>query len=108
MRFQFVKSNGGSRLSRVLVVATLLGLLTLALVLAQPAHVVKAQSGCTNATLDGSYGFLLRQFFLPHQGAPVGRALVSAGTGIQIFDGMGNTSGSQTDNAHPAPSRISY
>jgi hypothetical protein len=34
MKFQFVKSNGGSRLSRVLVVATLLGLLTLALVLA--------------------------------------------------------------------------
>ncbi len=99
---------GGLRLRRSLVVATLLGLLALALVLAKPAHVVKAQSGCTNATLNGSYGYLLQTFFLPHQGTPVSSALVGASTGVETFDGNGNTYGSETLNASGTVLHFTY
>ncbi len=88
--------------------ATLPALLALALVLTKPAHVVKAQSGCTNATLDGTYGYVLRGFLLPHQGAPLSSALVGATTGIETFDGNGNTSGSETFNGAGSISHPTY
>ncbi len=85
-------------LIRSLVLASLAICFALALVLTKPAHVVKAQSGCTVATLSGSYGYLLQAFFLPHERTPVASALVAAEIGVQTYDGTGNTSGSETVN----------
>ncbi len=90
-----MKSDRKLRLSCPLVISTLLPLLTL--ILAQPP-LVKAQS-CSNATLNGSYGFLAQTFYLAHDRVPVGSAYMGASTGIVTFDGKGNSSGSETGNA---------
>ena len=91
-----MKSNRKLRLSRAVQLATLL--LALVFVFTNPA-VVKAQAGCTNATLNGSYGYLAQAFFLDHQRTPVGSAYAAASTGIETFDGNGNTYVSETVNA---------
>ncbi len=87
--------NESSRRNRLLVLVASLALFTF--ILATPA-VVQAQS-CTNETLNGSYGFLTRAFFLRHQAVPVGSAYAGASTGIVTFDRKGNSSGSETGNA---------
>ncbi len=91
-----MESNRGLWLSRVLVPATLLACLALALFLTKPAHVVNAQSGCTNATLDGSYGYFFQGYFLTHEGQAVGGGRPIGVSGIRTFDGNGNISGADT------------
>lgn len=86
--------NESSRRNRLLVPVASLALFTF--ILAQPA-VVTAQS-CTNATLNGTYGRLLQEFYLNHKAVPVGSARVGAETGIVTFDGQGNSFGSATGN----------
>ncbi len=84
--------NRSLRLTRPLVLATLATLLALALVFTEPAHVVKAQSGCTNATLIGGYGFTLGGFLQVKPGQPVANNSAFGESGLRTFDGNGNFS----------------
>jgi hypothetical protein len=92
-----MKWNRKLRLSRALLIVTLLTLVALALVLTKPAA-VKAQTGCSVATLSGGYGYAWHGFFLSHPGAPVAGWVPFASSGIRTYDGNGSLSGSQTSN----------
>jgi hypothetical protein len=67
-----------------------------------------AQGGCTNAMLNGTYGYVLEGFFLPNQGVRLGGTLIGASNGIETFDGNGNTSGSETVNISGDTHQQSY
>ena len=58
----------------------------------------KMPQNCTNATLNGSYGYLAQAFFLHHRGEPVGSTYVVVSIGVETFDGNGNTYASETSN----------
>jgi hypothetical protein len=53
---------------------------------------------CTNATLNGNYGYLAPAFLLHHQRVPLGSTYVAVSTGVETFDGNGNTYASETSN----------
>jgi hypothetical protein len=59
----------------------------------------KMPQNCTNATLNGNYGYLAQGFFLHHRGEPVGSTYVGVSIGVETFDGNGNTNALETSNA---------
>lgn len=57
-----------------------------------------ANGECTNATLNGTYGYVLEGFFQGYKRSPLGSTSIAASNGIETFDGNGNTFGSETVN----------
>jgi hypothetical protein len=83
------------RITVVLPIAALAAIAALMIVPATSKHTlprVYASSGCTDATLTGSYAFMQPAGFTNNHSGTKGREVPWQFVGIETFDGAGNTS----------------
>src|SRR5579859_1379649 len=78
--------------SGLLAVAVLAALVIVATTSKRIVRPVYAQSGCTNATLTGNYGFIQPSGFIAPGHSVNGAEVPWEGVGVLTFDGAGNFS----------------